>query len=150
MDLAADAAAGTGNNIAYAGGQLGSAAGDAASSGVDAANTGSDAHLYKPGGPQLGGINSGLGNSSLLSQLKNGYDLYKKGTGLAQLLSGSRGSGGSGGFGLGLGGGGGISPGDAYRARLAQQAMIDTLSQYQGGSLGAPGWIGEPFGASSN
>lgn len=90
MDLAADAAAGTGNNIVTAGSALGGGEGSAVSgleafeqpsaiagdsagpSGTDAANFGSDAHFYQPGGPQLGGINASTAGTGL--QVSNAYD----------------------------------------------------------------------------
>lgn len=147
MDLAADAALGSGNNIYTAGSALGAGDAAAGASGIDAANTGSDAHFYNNPTAAEGGLGNmgGAGTATIptvdvsgssfgdyLKDLYKGYKNYKNISGALGGGSGSSGSS-SGLFGLG----GGASLGDRYRQMLANQALASGAQQKQE----LPGWI---------
>jgi hypothetical protein len=142
MDLAGDAAAGTGNNISYAGGQLG---GDAASSAGGLANTGSDAHFYQPQSGGLGvqdlGNMGGIGTSTIPTLNLGGASsigsLLKD---AGKFLGNKNGTGAASGNNLQmLFGGGGLSDGDRYRQQLLMQSLRDNADKSQGQQM--PGWI---------
>lgn len=142
MDLAADAGAASGNNVAYAGGQLGAEGGSTAS-------LGSDAHFYQP---QSGGVGvqdlgnmGGAGTATIPSMtlgggasnyLKDAYDTYKAYKGVAGAVSGGSGASSSGS--TGGNSSRGLSAGDRFRQQLSAQALRDQVQQP---TQAMPGWI---------